>query len=143
MNASKLRDLIDKVIGKNGPLRVPAWWMRGILQTIVDSVESVASSVPKVDSSMSDTSTNAVQNNVIKAYVDEVVANSTPEIGAIMSDTSTNAVQNKVIKAYVDTSVYTLTTQIFDNEKVVAAALNDLKSEIEELKTQLTALQEG
>lgn len=51
------------------------------------------------DTAMSDVSTNAVQNKVIKAYVDEH-APVEPDIE--MSDVSTNAVQNKIIKAYID-----------------------------------------
>lgn len=144
MDASKLHDLIDKVIGKSGPLRTPAWWMRRVLQTIVDFIESVDSSIPKVDSSMSDTSTNAVQNKVIKAYVDKVVANSKPEINSVMSDTSTNAVQNKVIKAYVDKSVASVNESveniIIENEKVTSAALNDLKSRIDKLSAIIESL---
>ena len=52
-----------------------------------------------VDTAMSDTSTNAVQNKVIKKYVDD---HSAAPVDTAMSDTSTNAVQNKVIKKYVD-----------------------------------------
>lgn len=50
-----------------------------------------------IDSAMSDTSTNAVQNNVVKSYVDERTT-----LDTSMSDTSTKAVQNKVVKKYVD-----------------------------------------
>ena len=50
-----------------------------------------------IDSSMSDTSTNAVQNKIVKSYVD---TRTTVDTG--MSDTSTNPVQNKAIKSYVD-----------------------------------------
>lgn len=53
-----------------------------------------------VDASMSDQSENPVQNKVIKEYID----NHVPDIivDSEVSDTSTNPVQNKVIKAYVD-----------------------------------------
>lgn len=54
-----------------------------------------------VDTEMSDTSTNAVQNKVIKAYVDSQWWWG-GTVDTAMSDTSTNAVQNKVIKEYVD-----------------------------------------
>ena len=50
-----------------------------------------------IDSAMSDSSTNAVQNKVVKSYVDTRTA-----LDTAMSDTSTNAVQNKVVKKYVD-----------------------------------------
>ena len=56
-------------------------------------------SAAPVDTAMSDTSTNAVQNKVIKKYVDD---HSAAPVDTAMSDTSTNAVQNKVIKKYVD-----------------------------------------
>ena len=49
---------------------------------------------------MYDTSTNTIQNKVMKAYVD----NHIPEItvDSAVSDASANPVQNKVMKAYVD-----------------------------------------
>ena len=50
-----------------------------------------------IDSAMSDTSTNAVQNKVVKSYVDGRTT-----LDTSMSDTSTKAVQNKVVKKYVD-----------------------------------------
>lgn len=56
-----------------------------------------------IDTEMSDTSTNAVQNKVIKKYVDDTAVGGTMDTE--MSDSSTNAVQNKVIKEYVDTGL--------------------------------------
>ena len=50
-----------------------------------------------IDSAMSDNSTNAVQNKVVKSYVDTRTT-----FDSSMSDTSTNAVQNNVVKSYVD-----------------------------------------
>ena len=44
------------------------------IDTLLDKVNSSGSS--EVDTSMSDTSTNAVQNKVIKAYVDEAISQS-------------------------------------------------------------------
>ena len=55
-----------------------------------------------VDSSISATSTNPVQNKVIKTYVDNeisVINGKIPTIDTAMSATSTNPVQNKVITA--------------------------------------------
>lgn len=40
MDTQKLHDLIDKVIGKSGPLRTPAWWMRRVLMDVADKAES-------------------------------------------------------------------------------------------------------
>lgn len=62
-----------------------------------------------IDSSMSDTSTNTVQNKVIKKYVDDHTV-----VDSSMSDTSTNTVQNKVVKKYVD-----------DHTVVVDSAMSD------------------
>lgn len=85
-----------------------------------------------VDSAMSDSSANAVENRVIKAYVDAVEAEIptalknpnaltifgssydgssavTVTMDSEMSDSSANAVQNQVIKAYVDGLISTAT----------------------------------
>lgn len=51
-----------------------------------------------VDSAMSDTSTNPVQNKVVKAAIDA----KTIAVDSELSDTSTNPVQNKVVKAALD-----------------------------------------
>lgn len=57
----------------------------------------------KPNTEMSDTSTNTVQNKVIKKYVDGKLAEiPVVTVDSELSDTSENAVQNKVIKAYVD-----------------------------------------
>ena len=48
-----------------------------------------------VDAEMSDTSTNTVQNKVIKKYVDDHDPNIT--VDTALSQTSTNPVQNKVV----------------------------------------------
>lgn len=47
MNTQELHDLIDKVIGKKGPLRVPAYWMRRVMLDIIKYVESRYSEVLK------------------------------------------------------------------------------------------------
>lgn len=60
----------------------------------------------KPDTEMYDTSTNLVQNKVIKKYVDGKIAEiPVVTVDSELSDTSENTVQNKVIKAYVDTEV--------------------------------------
>ena len=56
-----------------------------------------------IDTEMSDTSENPVQNKVIKAYVDDAIAEASISGGSItidsqLSSTSTNPVQNKVVK---------------------------------------------
>lgn len=60
-----------------------------------------------IDSQMSDSSTNPVQNKIVKEYIDDIITNSEINVKAdtAMSDSSTNPVQNKVIKEYVDNAV--------------------------------------
>ena len=50
-----------------------------------------------IDSSMSDSSTNPVQNKVVKKYVDDRTV-----VDSALSSTSTNPVQNKVVKSALD-----------------------------------------
>lgn len=59
------------------------------------------------DTAMSSTSTNTVQNKVIKAYVDSHSGGG-GTVDTEMSGSSENAVQNKVIKAYVDAQKVTV-----------------------------------
>ena len=53
-----------------------------------------------IDDEMSDSSTNAVQNKVIKGYVDTEIANI--PVDSALSDVSENPVQNKVVKNALD-----------------------------------------
>lgn len=48
MSKEKLNNLIDKVIGKDGPLRVPAYWMRKVLKNIGDSINDVEKNLDKL-----------------------------------------------------------------------------------------------
>lgn len=69
----------------------------------VDSKVASGSGVT-VDTAMSGTSTNPVQNKVIKQYVDDKVAaaGSNITVDAALSSTSANPVQNKAVKAAID-----------------------------------------
>lgn len=57
-----------------------------------------------IDSTMSGSSVNPVQNKVIKQYIDDKVAaaGSNITVDATLSTTSTNPVQNKAVKAAID-----------------------------------------
>lgn len=57
-----------------------------------------------IDSAMSGSSVNPVQNKVVKQYVDDKVAaaGSNITVDATLSSTSTNPVQNKAVKAAID-----------------------------------------
>ena len=69
-------------------------------QTLVKSGNSVVWGEANitVDATMSDTSTNPVQNKVVKAAIDA----KTIAVDSALSDTSVNPVQNKVVKAALD-----------------------------------------
>ena len=73
------------------------------------AVKSYVDGRTTLDTAMSDTSTKAVQNKVVKSYVDRRTT-----FDSSMSDTSTNAVQNKVVKSYVDGRT-TLDTSMSDS----------------------------
>ena len=57
MDTQKLHDLIDKVVGKDGPLRTPAYWMRRVLKKLVeyskDIHESGLMEIAKLKASLS------------------------------------------------------------------------------------------
>ena len=68
MSKEKLNNLIDKVIGKVGPLRVPAYWMNKLFKDVVGSISSVADRVNKVEKNLGSTKTK------LEIYVNEKVA---------------------------------------------------------------------
>lgn len=89
---------------------------RGLIQeatVVISNDGSVSVTVGSFyDDTMSDTSTKAVQNKVVKKYIDDAVANieggggsGNIVVDTEMSSTSTNAVQNKVVKKYIDDAV--------------------------------------
>lgn len=49
MEKQKLHDLIDKVIGKEGTLRTPAYWMRRVLNDVVGAVDGNATDITKLE----------------------------------------------------------------------------------------------
>lgn len=96
------------------------------------------------DTAMSSTSTNAVQNKVIKAYVDEKITSLTNEIianeevhaGAYndlntrLNELSENVQGETVTKEEFESTVETINNIIVENEEVHAAALNDLNERL-------------
>lgn len=101
-----------------------------VLYFITDS--DVAGRNP--DTAMSSTSTNTVQNKVIKAYVDSRI---TLVPDTEMSDSSTNPVQNKVIKSYVDNKTYPMDNTMSDSStnavqnKIIKKYVDDNKTMID------------
>ena len=72
-------------------------------KTKLDDIEMGANKTT-IDSAMSGSSVNPVQNKVIKQYIDDkaAAAGSNITVDAELSDTSTNPVQNKAVKAAID-----------------------------------------
>jgi hypothetical protein len=87
-----------------------------------------------IDSEISDTSENPVQNKVVKAYVDEKVANSgggsSVDVDTELSNTSTNPVQNKVITNAINAKA--------DNTRIdlISERLDDIDSEMKDFATE-------
>ena len=131
MTREELTTLIDRVIGKKGILRAPAWWMRRLFNKVLEYVDSSIKSVKiKSDTEMSDESENTVQNKVIKAYVDDAVSKK--------ADTSyvNDAVSKKADIGELHTELNRLTDIILENEAVVARALNDLNNRLKALENE-------
>ena len=55
MSKEKLNILIDKVIGKDGPFRVPSYWMNKVLNDIVEWIGSTDSKINRVNSKVDET----------------------------------------------------------------------------------------
>ena len=72
-------------------------------KTKLNGIEAGATKIT-IDSAMSGSSVNPVQNKVIKQYIDDKVAaaGSNITVDAELSATSTNPVQNKAVKAAID-----------------------------------------
>lgn len=101
------------------------------------------------DAEMSDTSTLAVQNKVIKAYVDGLVARSATKdelaeseevaAAALVDLEGGKADREEVVKAIAELNVPTLATkdELAEAEEVAAAALNDLNNRLKEIVSQI------
>jgi hypothetical protein len=100
MTTQELKEYIDKILGNNIRCLLPSYWWKRLFGLVVDKIDETNNKVAKlptknyvdnaiselptknyvdevianveidVDSSMSDTSTNPVQNKVVKDYVD-------------------------------------------------------------------------
>lgn len=69
MSKEKLNNLIDKVVGKDGPLRTPAYWMNNVLNKIVDLIYSNDKQVRRELASVIDYVINFAKDNEV-AFVD-------------------------------------------------------------------------
>lgn len=96
-----------------------------------------------IDSTLSDTSINPVQNRVIKQYIDNAVQNI--DVDAELSDASENPVQSKAIKQYVDNAIQNVEIAV-DSElsntsenpiqnKVITEVVTNKQDKIEDIET--------
>ena len=63
MDRTEIQALIDRVIGKNGIMRAPSWWVKRLLNKMLDYCESLTPEI-EVESSVND-STNPVQSKAV------------------------------------------------------------------------------
>ena len=102
MADAKLQSLIDRVIGKEGILRVPAYWMRKLFNQVLDYTdESVAKSAKATESNAITSATAAS-----KEYTDQQIA----ELDA-------------AIKSYTE-------KYMGEKEEIISASLVDLNNKI-------------
>lgn len=100
MDRTEIQALIDRVIGKKGLLRAPSWWVRRLLNKMLDYCESLTPKI-KVESSVND-SANPVQSKAVKEYVDDKVSKVGTEVVDNLESESTTAAlsanQGRVLK---------------------------------------------
>lgn len=94
---------INTKAGKSAATQSAAGLMSAADKAKLDGIAAGANKIT-IDSTMSGSSVNPVQNKVIKQYVDDKVASagSNITVDATLNATSTNPVQNKVVKSALD-----------------------------------------
>ena len=102
MSKEKLQSLIDRVIGKDGILRVPAYWMRKVFLSVIDYVNKAIETSAKATESNAITSATAAS----KEYTDQQIA----ELDA-------------AIKSYTE-------KYMGEKEEIISASLVDLNNKI-------------
>lgn len=85
------KDYVDEITGQLGDLNTPA-------ESLVTAINQLEGKYKEPDAAMSDTSENAVQNKVIKAYVDD--KDTTPTEGSQKAVTS-DGIYKAIKKSYV------------------------------------------
>ena len=96
-------EAINTKAGKSAATQSAAGLMSAADKAKLDGIAAGANKIT-IDSTMSGSSVNPVQNKVIKQYVDDKVASagSNITVDATLNATSTNPVQNKVVKSALD-----------------------------------------
>ena len=95
-----------------------------------------------VDSELSETSTNPVQNKVVKKAIDDAKIT----VDAELSDTSTNPVQNKVVKKAIDDAKVTVDSELSETStnpvqnKVVMEGFQIILSEFQTILSEFQTI---
>lgn len=92
VTSTGIKDYVDEITGQLGDLNTPA-------ESLVTAINQLEGKYKEPDTAMSDTSENAVQNKVIKAYVDD--KDTTPTEGsekAVTSDGIYKAIRKAGVK---------------------------------------------
>lgn len=92
VTSTGIKDYVDEITGQLGDLNTPA-------ESLVTAINQLEGKYKEPDTAMSDTSENAVQNKVIKAYVDD--RDTTPTEGsqkAVTSDGVYKAIRKAGVK---------------------------------------------
>ena len=108
------------------------------LESLKSTTEGGSGTNITVDDTMSDSSTNPVQNAVVKKYIDDKEVTVDTE----MSDTSTNPVQNAVVKKYIDDKEVTVSEEA-DNaikQKDDGIYVADKTAEITQIQNDLAPI---
>lgn len=72
MTRKQLQALIDRVIGKKGILRVPAWWANKVLNNILDYCEGLTPKI-EVETEVND-SENPVSSRAVKEAIGDIAS---------------------------------------------------------------------
>lgn len=91
VTSTGIKDYVDEITGQLGDLNTPA-------ESLVTAINQLEGKYKEPDTAMSDTSENAVQNKVIKAYVDD--KDTTPTENSEKAVTS-DGVYKAIRKSYV------------------------------------------
>ena len=71
MDTQKLHDLIDKVIGKEGTLRTPSYWMRRVLNDVVGAVDGNATDISKLEAKIGSLEVSLAETHKKADYADK------------------------------------------------------------------------
>jgi hypothetical protein len=140
----ELTNLINEVIDDE---EVLAHAINDLNERVNELEESGGGDPIIVDSELSDTSENPVQNKVIyetfAATFEEMYSLHENQDNLIsgLTQAYTDLVMSKTDKTYVDEKVDNITNEMIDDEEVLAHAINDLNERLEALTARIATLE--